>query len=218
MAAARKRTGGLVQRRVRPEREVRRSATQARSTATATRRNPPVRAPAVQGEGARRPALPLAEVPAHRSGVSAVRVVRADRGVVRAQPPPARAGRRLWVGRRISRGVKDVAGDNIEFTGQTWSRLRAAAVFPARKTVQGRHQGRDAVAPPHAAGLLTPRAKTHNYLNLIVADQEVRASIRKPGRCCSTSTAASAKGLGSNIFIVRGEEILTPRKNSCCRA
>ena len=59
------------------------------------RHDPHFRASAVQGEGARRAALPLAQISAHRPRLRPAEDVRADRGAVRAQPPSARAGRRL---------------------------------------------------------------------------------------------------------------------------
>jgi branched-chain amino acid aminotransferase len=59
---------------------------------------------------------------------------------------------------------------------------------------------------------LTPRAKTHNYLNLIVADQEVQSVDPEAWAVLLDINGNLAEGLGSNIFIVRGEEVLTPRE------
>jgi branched-chain amino acid aminotransferase len=59
---------------------------------------------------------------------------------------------------------------------------------------------------------LTPRAKTHNYLNLIVADQEVHALDPEAWAILLDVNGNLAEGLGSNIFVVRDGEILTPRE------
>ena len=59
---------------------------------------------------------------------------------------------------------------------------------------------------------LPPRAKTHNYLNLIVADQEVQSIDPEAWAVLLDVNGNLCEGLGSNIFIVRGEEIVTPRE------
>ena len=63
--------------------------------------------------------------------------------------------------------------------------------------------------PPDA---LSPRAKTHNYLNLLVADREVR--LQDPGAWAILldHNGNLAEGLGSNIFLVRDGELLTPEQ------
>ena len=59
---------------------------------------------------------------------------------------------------------------------------------------------------------LTPRAKTHNYLNLVVADHEVQAVDPEAWAILLDVNGNLAEGLGSNIFVVRDGEILTPRE------
>jgi branched-chain amino acid aminotransferase len=59
---------------------------------------------------------------------------------------------------------------------------------------------------------LTPRAKTHNYLNLIVADQEVQSIDPEAWAVLLDVNGNLAEGMGSNIFVVRDDEILTPRE------
>ena len=59
---------------------------------------------------------------------------------------------------------------------------------------------------------LTPRAKTHNYLNLIVADQEVQSVDPEAWAVLLDVNGNLCEGLGSNIFVVRNGEILTPRE------
>src|SRR5262249_44891176 len=63
---------------------------------------------------------------------------------------------------------------------------------------------------------LTPRAKTHNYLNLIVANQEVQAIDPEAWAVLLDVNGNLCEGMGSNIFTVRDGEIPTPWENSCC--
>ena len=59
-----------------------------------------------------------------------------------------------WIGQRISRGVKETPGRQHRLPrAQHRARMLAAAVRAARQAVQGRHPGRDPLAPPRAAGL-----------------------------------------------------------------
>ena len=65
--------------------------------------------------------------------------------------------------------------------------------------------------------MLTPRAKTHNYLNLIVANQEVQSIDPEAWALLLDVNGNLSEGMGSNIFTLRDGEILTPRRSSCCR-
>lgn len=57
----------------------------------------------------------------------------------------------------------------------------------------------------------SPRAKTHNYLNLLLADQEVRSQDPQAWAILLDHSGNLAEGLGSNIFFVRDGELLTPQ-------
>src|SRR5262249_39476158 len=59
---------------------------------------------------------------------------------------------------------------------------------------------------------LTPRAKTHNYLNLIVANQEVQSLDAEAWALLLDVNGNLCEGMGSNIFTVRNGEIQTPRE------
>lgn len=61
--------------------------------------------------------------------------------------------------------------------------------------------------PPDA---VSPRAKTHNYINLLLADQEVRAQDPLAWAILLDHNGNIAEGLGSNIFFVREGQLLTP--------
>lgn len=57
----------------------------------------------------------------------------------------------------------------------------------------------------------SPRAKTHNYLNLLLADQEVRSQDAEAWAILLDHAGNLAEGLGSNIFFVRDGELFTPQ-------
>jgi branched-chain amino acid aminotransferase len=62
--------------------------------------------------------------------------------------------------------------------------------------------------PPDAQ---SPRAKTQNYLNLLLADREVRSQDPQAWAILLDHTGNIAEGLGSNIFFVRDGCLVTPR-------
>ncbi len=63
--------------------------------------------------------------------------------------------------------------------------------------------------PPSA---LSPRAKTQNYLNLMMADREVRQRDAEAWAILLDENGNLCEGLGSNIFIMRDGHLLTPRE------
>jgi branched-chain amino acid aminotransferase len=118
-----------------------------------------------------------------------------------------------WVGQRVSRGVKDVPGDNIEHHGPNV--VLECAPLPLVQRAKLFKEGIRVVVPSHRRvppDSLTPRAKTHNYLNLIVANQEVQAIDPEAWALLLDVNGNLCEGLGSNIFIVREGGILTPRE------
>ena len=65
--------------------------------------------------------------------------------------------------------------------------------------------------PPEA---LSPRVKTHNYLNLIAGGLEVQAQDAGAWAVLLDTSGNLAEGLGSNIFLVQGGALLTPREQA----
>lgn len=63
--------------------------------------------------------------------------------------------------------------------------------------------------PPDA---VSPRAKTQNYINLQLADQEVRTQDPGAWAVLLDHDGNIAEGLGSNVFFVRDGALLTPRE------
>lgn len=63
--------------------------------------------------------------------------------------------------------------------------------------------------PPSA---LSPRAKTQNYLNLMMADREIRQRDAEAWAILLDENGNLCECLGSNIFVVRDGRLLTPRE------
>lgn len=118
-----------------------------------------------------------------------------------------------WVGQRISRGVKAVDGDNWEHYGTTVICECMPLPFKERAAYY-----RDGIrvqvpsvrrTPPSS---LTPRAKTHNYLNLLVAEHEVHSHDPAAWAVLLDTNGNLCEGLGSNIFIVKDGVVFTPHE------
>src|SRR5262249_3573821 len=116
-----------------------------------------------------------------------------------------------WLTQRISRGQldidrrKDAAGEPTVIVECTPLPLEARAklfrdgidvVVPATRRT-----------PPES---FSPRAKSHNYLNMIVADHEAHALNPESWAVLLDHSGNLAEGLGCNIFLVREGRLLTP--------
>jgi branched-chain amino acid aminotransferase len=118
-----------------------------------------------------------------------------------------------WVAQRISRGVQQVDGDLWEHHGPNV--IVECMPLPLRARARLFRDGIDVVVPSVRRvppDSLTPRAKTHNYLNLITADLEVHAQNPDAWAVLLDVNGNLCEGLGSNIFVVREKKILTPRE------
>jgi branched-chain amino acid aminotransferase len=118
-----------------------------------------------------------------------------------------------WIGQRISRGVKDVPGDNLDYHGPNV--VLECVPLPLVQRAKLFKEGIRVVVPSHRRTppeSLTPRAKTHNYLNMIVANQEVESSDPEAWAVLLDINGNLAEGMGSNIFTVRDGALLTPRE------
>lgn len=118
-----------------------------------------------------------------------------------------------WVGQRVSRGVDLVGGDVWETSGGP-TIIIDCAPLPLRARARLYRDGIDVVVPavrrtpPQS---LSPRAKTHNYLNLIVAEQPVKAQDPEAWAVLLDINGNLTEGMGSNIFIVKDGKVYTPK-------
>jgi branched-chain amino acid aminotransferase len=118
-----------------------------------------------------------------------------------------------WVGQRVSRGVMKVEGDNWDHYGPNV--VIECLPMPLKERAHYYRDGIPVVVPSvrrTPPDSLTPRAKTHNYLNLVVADLEVKALNPDGWAILLDCNGNLSEGLGSNIFIVRDNVLLTPQE------
>lgn len=117
----------------------------------------------------------------------------------------------FWIGQRISRGVRNVPGDNLESHGPNV--VLECVPLPLQQRAKSFKEGIKVVIPSHRRTppeCLTPRAKTHNYLNMVVANHEVQSIDPEAWAVLLDINGNLAEGMGSNIFVVRDGVLLTP--------
>ena len=167
------------------------------------RHDPQLRPSPVQGEGACRPALSLAQVSAHRSGLRAGEDVRADArscssAIATCSGPTTTTGSAsasAAASRRPRATISTTTGPTScsnarpcrSCSAPSCSRRASAWSIPSHRRV-----------PPDS---LTPRAKTHNYLNLIVANQEVQSIDPEAWALLLDVNGNLCEGMGSNVFV-----------------
>ncbi len=118
-----------------------------------------------------------------------------------------------WVGQRLTRGVMKVEGDNWDHYGPTV--IVECSPMPIAERAHMYRDGIQVVTPSvrrTPPECLTPRAKTHNYLNLIMGDIEVRAQNPVGWAILLDMAGNLNEGLGSNFFLVKDGKIRTPRE------
>ncbi len=121
-------------------------------------------------------------------------------------------GEDYWVGQRVSRGVDVPGGDIAAHSGPNV--IVECTPLPLRPRARLFRDGIDVIVPsvrrtpPDA---LSPNAKTHNYLNLIMGDLEVKARDPEAWAVTLDVNGNLCEGMGSNVFIVRDGALITPK-------
>ena len=120
-----------------------------------------------------------------------------------------------WVTQRVSRGLDASAREVWPQDGATV--IVECLPLPLRERASLYRDGIRVLTPsvrrtpPES---LSPRVKTHNYLNLVAADLEVRAQDPGAWAVLLDTNGNLAEGLGSNIFLVQDRTLLTPREQT----
>jgi branched-chain amino acid aminotransferase len=118
-----------------------------------------------------------------------------------------------WVSQRVSRGLD--AADRIGRTTAPPTVIVECQPLPLASRARLFRDGIEVFVPSvrrAAPDMLSPRAKTHNYLNLIMGDMEARAHDPDAWAVLLDANGNLAEGTGSNIFIVRDGELFTPEE------
>jgi branched-chain amino acid aminotransferase len=117
----------------------------------------------------------------------------------------------FWLGQRISRGLNAVGDESWDQDGPTV--IVECRPLPLRQRAPYYVDGIPVIissvrrVPPES---LSPRAKSHNYLNMIMANLEVEAQNPRAWALLLDVNGNLAEGMGSNIFLVRDGRLLTP--------
>jgi branched-chain amino acid aminotransferase len=117
-----------------------------------------------------------------------------------------------WVGQRVSRGVDAVGDEGWNHTGPNV--VIEILPLPLKKRAKFYRDGADVMLTSlrrTSPSMLSPRAKMHNYLNMIVAEMPVKAADPDAWAILLDENGNLAEGMGSNIFIVRDGGLMTPR-------
>jgi branched-chain amino acid aminotransferase len=120
-----------------------------------------------------------------------------------------------WVSQRITRGITDPNERSAwpDYVGPTV--LVECLPLPLSTRAKLYRDGIDVIVPATrrtAPAMQSPRAKTHNYLNLILADLEVQAQNPEAFAVLLDENGNLCEGRGSNIFMVSGAVLMTPRE------
>jgi branched-chain amino acid aminotransferase len=118
-----------------------------------------------------------------------------------------------WIGQRVSRGVEAVGDEGWEHTGPNV--IVECIPLPLKQRAKLYRDGMHVIVPATrrvAPSMLSPRAKMHQYLNLVVGDMEAKAADPEAWSVLLDENGNLAEGTGSNIFLVRDGAIATPQE------
>ena len=119
-------------------------------------------------------------------------------------------GQDMWVMQRISRGIEpilpgDVMSPTVLIETHPIPFARRASLYRDGAAIFTPSVPR---VPPR---FISPRAKTHNYLNLILGDLEAAASAPGAWSVLLDEAGNLTEGRGSNIFLVKDGTVATPK-------
>lgn len=120
----------------------------------------------------------------------------------------------IWLTQRVTRGL-DPADQKRWPDYPERTVIVEAALLPLRQRSAAYRDGLKVVTPSirrPPPDTLSPRAKTHNYLNLVLADLEVQARDPDAHAVLLDTNGNFAEGKGSNIFFVKDGVVLTPKE------
>jgi branched-chain amino acid aminotransferase len=145
-------------------------------------------------------------------GISSEEMIRISESVVEQNLPLLSEGEDYWVIQRVTRGERVVGGELRDSTDPTV--IVECDPLPFRARAHLFREGIDVLTPTSRRvppECLNPNVKSHNYLNLVLADLEVRNQADNPWAVLLDTRGFLSEGIGSNLFLVRDGQLLTPK-------
>ena len=147
-------------------------------------------------------------------GISRAELKRATEEVVEINLKNVTVDEDIWVTQRVTRGMD--AGDKRQWPDYPdRTVLVESRAVPLRERGKFYRDGIKLVTPSirrPSPDTLSPRAKTHNYLNLVIAELEVKDRDPDAHALLLDTNGNLAEGKGSNIFIVKDGAVITPKE------
>jgi branched-chain amino acid aminotransferase len=146
-------------------------------------------------------------------GLTPARLIEITEAVLRQNLPLLEPDEDYWVTQRVSRGLDP--GDEPTW-GQTGPTVIVECLpLPLRARARLFRDGIKVIVPAVRRvppECLSPRAKTHNYMNVTLGDLEAKKADPQAWAVLLDTRGNLAEGTGSNIFLVRGGTVSTPRE------
>jgi branched-chain amino acid aminotransferase len=145
-------------------------------------------------------------------GITPAEMMRITEELVERNLPLLPPGEDMWVGQRVSRGVDNVDGLFWQHSGPTV--IVECTPLPLKARASLYREGIEVMfpsvrrIPPEC---MSANVKSHNYLNMILGDIEVRHYNPKAWAVLLDTRGFMAEGMGSNVFVVKNGKLYTPK-------
>lgn len=147
-------------------------------------------------------------------GVSRETIKQASEEVAALNLKNVAADEDIWLTQRVTRGIDAADRENWPDYPQS-TVLIESRPLPLRERGRFYREGLKIATPSvrrPAPDTVSPRAKTHNYLNLILAELEVNARDPDAHAVLLDTNGNLAEGKGSNLFLVKNGVLRTPKE------
>lgn len=145
-------------------------------------------------------------------GLSPAEMIRLTEEVVARNLPLLGPNEDMWVGQRVSRGVDAVDGLFWQHSGPTV--IIECTPLPLKARASLYRDGIEVMFPSNRRippESMSANVKSHNYLNMIIGDNEVRHHNPKAWALLLDTRGFMAEGMGSNVFLVKNGKLFTPK-------